>query len=81
MKTLPGVRDVSVVSNVPLTDLDIEVSFQIEGRAPYKPGEEAAADYTVAGSDYFRTMNIALLRGRVFTDHDTSEFASGPGRQ
>ena len=48
------------------------MSFQIEGRAPYKPGEEVSADYTVAGSDYFRTMNIALLRGRVFTDHDTA---------
>ena len=41
MKTLPGVRDVSVVSNVPLTDFDVELSFQIEGREPYKPGEEA----------------------------------------
>jgi len=71
MKTLPGVRDVSVVSNLPLTDRDIEVSFQVEGRAPYKPGEEAVADYTVASTDYFRTMNIAVLRGRVFTDHET----------
>ncbi|HEX6647888.1 MAG TPA: ABC transporter permease [Pyrinomonadaceae bacterium] len=72
MKALPGVRDASVVSNVPLTDQDIELSFQVEGRTPYKPGEEATADYTVAGGDYFRTMNIALLRGRVFTDQDTA---------
>jgi putative ABC transport system permease protein len=72
MKNVPGVRDVSVVSNLPLTDLDIELSFQIEGRAPYKPGEEAVADYTVTGTDYFRTMDIALLRGRIFTDHDTA---------
>ena len=72
MKAIPGVRDASVVSNVPLTDLDIELSFQIEGRAPYKPGEEISADYTVVGIDYFRTMNIALLRGRVLTDQDTA---------
>ncbi|HJS22858.1 MAG TPA: ABC transporter permease [Pyrinomonadaceae bacterium] len=72
MKTLPGVRDVSVVSNVPLTDFDEELSFQVEGREPYKPGEEAVADYTVAGADYFRTLNITLLRGRVFTDHDAA---------
>src|SRR5688572_134259 len=32
MKALPGVRDASIVSNVPLTDLDYELSFQIEGR-------------------------------------------------
>jgi putative ABC transport system permease protein len=71
MKTMPGVRDASVVSNVPLTDMDVEISFNIEGRPPYKPGEEAVADYTVAGNDYFRTMDITLLRGRVFTDSDT----------
>jgi len=32
MKLMPGVRDASVVSNVPLTDFDVEISFQIEGR-------------------------------------------------
>jgi putative ABC transport system permease protein len=73
MKSLPGVRDASVTSNVPMTDYDVELSFQVEGRAPYKPGEEATADYTVVGADYFRTMNIALLRGRVFTDQDTAD--------
>jgi len=30
------------------------------------------ADYTVAGGDYFRTMNIALRRGRVFNDSDAA---------
>jgi putative ABC transport system permease protein len=71
MKNIPGVRDASVVSNVPLTDFDVEVSFQIEGRPPYKPGEENVADYTVASSEYFRTMNIPLLRGRVFSDAES----------
>ena len=65
MKTLPGVRDVSVTSNVPLSDMDVELSFQIEGRPPFQPGHEATADYTAVGSDYFRTMNIAVRRGAV----------------
>jgi putative ABC transport system permease protein len=72
MKALPGVRDASVVTNVPLTDQDIELSFQVEGREPYKPGQEATADYTVVGADYFRTMNIAVQRGRVFASNDTA---------
>src|SRR5688572_6351599 len=71
-KALPGVRDASVVSNVPLTDFDIELSFQIEGRPPYKLGEENVSDYTIIGNDYFRTMNIALRRGRGFTSQDTA---------
>ncbi|HET6889977.1 MAG TPA: FtsX-like permease family protein, partial [Pyrinomonadaceae bacterium] len=71
MKAIPGVRDVSLVSNVPLSDLDDELSFNIAGRPPYRPGEELAADYTTASPNYFRTMNIALLRGRDFTEQDT----------
>jgi putative ABC transport system permease protein len=71
-KGVPGVRDVSVVSNIPWTDRDIELSFQVEGRAPYKPGEEAVADYNVVGADYFRTMDISVLRGRVFTAADNA---------
>ena len=71
MKSVPGVRDVSLVSNVPLTDFDVELSFNIEGRPPYKPGQELVADYTVASSDYFRSLSIPLVRGRVFTDADT----------
>jgi putative ABC transport system permease protein len=72
MKALPGVRDASIVSNVPFTDRDIELSFQVEGREPYKPGNEAVADYTVAGADYFRAMNITVQRGRVFASSDTA---------
>ena len=71
MKSVPGVREVSLVSNVPLSDLDDEISFNIAGRPPYRPGEELAADYTTASPNYFRTMNIALLRGRDFTEQDT----------
>jgi putative ABC transport system permease protein len=72
LKTVPGVRDVSVASNIPWIDRDIELSFQVEGRAPYKPGEEAVADYNVVGPDYFRTMDISVLRGRVFMDSDNA---------
>ncbi len=71
MKSVPGVRDVALTSNVPLTDFDIELSFNIEGRPPYKPGEELVADYTIASSDYFQAMSIPLQRGRVFTVNDT----------
>ena len=72
MKSLPGVRDAAAVSIVPLTDFDVELTFQIEGREPNKPGEEPVSDYTVTSNDYFRTMNIALQRGRVFTSQDTA---------
>lgn len=71
IKTIPGVSDVGLVSNVPLSDQDIELSFNIEGRPPYKPGQELTADYTIASRDYFQAMKMTLLRGRVFSDGDT----------
>jgi len=71
MKTVPGVRDVALTSNVPLTDFDVQLSFNIEGRPPYKPGEELVAEYTVVSSDYFRAMNIPLQRGRELSENDT----------
>jgi putative ABC transport system permease protein len=72
VRSVPGVTEASVVSNLPLSGGEIENSFQIEGRTPFAPGEAPTADYTIAGPDYFRTLNIPLLRGRAFTEHDTA---------
>lgn len=71
-KAIPGVRDASVVSNLPLSNNDFGLSFQVEGRPPARPGEDTSADYTTVGPEYFRTLNIGLLRGRTFTDQDTA---------
>ena len=71
-KSVPGVTHASVISNVPLSGNHIQITFKIDGREPFLPGEEPSADYTIAGPDYFRTLNIPLLRGREFTDQDTA---------
>jgi putative ABC transport system permease protein len=73
MRAVPGVREAGVVSNLPLSNLDYELSFRIEGRPPSRPGEEPSADYTVAGADYFSAMKMRLLRGRLFDDRDTPQ--------
>jgi predicted permease len=46
-------------------------SFQIEGRPPTDPEHEPSANYSLACPDYFRTMGIAVLKGREFTHQDT----------
>jgi predicted permease len=45
-------------------------SVDIEGFTP-QPGQEIQADQRAASADYFRTMEIPLLKGRFFTEHDT----------
>ena len=35
------------------------------------PGQVPDANYIVAGPDYLRTLQIRLLRGRTFSEHDT----------
>ncbi|MGC2388737.1 MAG: FtsX-like permease family protein, partial [Candidatus Acidiferrum sp.] len=37
------------------------------------PGQELQADFRVASTDYFRTMEIALRKGRFFTEDDTAD--------
>ncbi len=69
---LPGVMAEGVVSALPLTG---EVGWgiiHVEGYAP-PPGQELQADYRDASTDYFRTMEIPLRKGRFFTEDDTAD--------
>ena len=49
-------------------------SIGVEGFTP-QPGQELQVDLRAATTDYFRTMEIPLLKGRFFTDHDTAQDA------
>lgn len=44
----------------------------IEGRPVPRPGEAPGAIYRIATPDYFRAMQMRLLRGRDFSDRDTT---------
>ncbi len=60
---LPGVESVSVAGTAPLSGYSAMSSLEVEGR------ETTAAIHTVS-PDYFRTLRIPLLGGRVFTEQD-----------
>jgi putative ABC transport system permease protein len=67
---LPGVISASAVAQLPFGG-NASRGFQIEGRAPADPEHMPGANYSVACPDYFRTMGIAILKGREFTHRDT----------
>jgi putative ABC transport system permease protein len=72
VKALPGVRDVGMATALPPTEW-INPPFRIVG----KPGDPGAngqtAEYDEVSEDYFKTMGIRLLRGRVFTRADSEK--------
>jgi putative ABC transport system permease protein len=67
LRTLPGVQSVGLVENVPLNEGTSSDRYH---------SEESDADAgtllrrTFTAGDYFQTMSIDLLSGRVFTDDD-----------
>ncbi|HXV63008.1 MAG TPA: ABC transporter permease, partial [Vicinamibacteria bacterium] len=71
VRGLPGVESAAAVSSLPMhpVGIDFALPFTIEGRNPV-PGEEPRADIRAATEDYFETMKIPLLSGRLIDERD-----------
>jgi predicted permease len=69
-RALPGVKSAAVVSFLPLGGFSAPNSFNVEGRPQTPPEQSPTADSLMISPDYFRTMEIPLLRGREFTPSD-----------
>jgi putative ABC transport system permease protein len=70
---LPGVQSAAATSNPPLIKLsDNWMSFFLEGQ-PADPGRAPTAKYAIVSPDFFRTMEIPLRAGRVFSERDTGD--------
>jgi putative ABC transport system permease protein len=67
VQALPGVEAASFSSNAPLRGHSSKTVMDIEGRAEVK---EVAIGYHSVSPDYFKTVGVKLLRGRVFTTQD-----------
>jgi predicted permease len=68
---LPGIKSEGVVSALPLTGAVGWGGIQVEGYTP--PPGELQVDIRTASTDYFRTMGIPLIKGRFFSEYDTTE--------
>src|SRR5580765_4745438 len=81
LRSLPGVQTAAVTSRIPLEDGGWDTCFLIEGRPAPAPHERPSMDVQTAGPDYFRSMNIPVLRGRAFTEQDNREHVRGSSRE
>ena len=72
-KALPGVESASLAYSVPLGYYNDGSSVYVENQAP-QPADKRppGAGYNCVTPDYFSTMRMKILRGRAFTEGDTS---------
>jgi putative ABC transport system permease protein len=70
VRSLPGVKSVAVSNGLPFEGAN-HPAFIIEGR-PIPDKKPNGQRYTVS-PDYFQTMGIELIKGRVFTAEDTRD--------
>lgn len=70
VKAQPGVQSAAFVNYLPLGGSNSSDAYLIEGEPEPAPGQEHEGRYRVATPDYFRTMEISIVRGRAFTEQD-----------
>jgi len=71
-ESLPGVRSAAVTLTLPMTDMWLGAPVQLVGTPPLKLNERPIAVLQGITPAYFRTLAIALTRGREFTPHDNA---------
>src|SRR5262245_31214263 len=81
LRALPGVQTAEVTSRIPLEGGGSDTSFLIEGQPVPPPHERPSMNVQTAGIDYFRTLNIPVLKGRTFNEQDNREPVRGTPRE
>jgi len=70
VRGLPGVRAATIDNSFPLTGMTPGTDFDIAGKPSPARGAEPLTQVQLVGSDFFRTMQISLLKGRTFSDQE-----------
>jgi putative ABC transport system permease protein len=70
IRALPGVAGAASVFPLPLGGGDWVLHFDIQGRPASKPGEAHDAKVRYVSPDYFATLRIPCVKGRLFTAQD-----------
>lgn len=69
VRSLPGVGSAAVSTGLPLVDPGTESGILREGLAP-DPENFVLASFQIVSTDYFETLGIRLVNGRVFDERD-----------
>lgn len=77
IRVLPGVESTAAATGLPLGNNGWQTGFLVEGQPPPQRDQTPLLEACVVTPDYFRAMNIPVLRGRVFTDRDDQSHLAG----
>jgi predicted permease len=70
LRQLPGVDSVTLADLIPASGNNSNQTFVVDGYIPPKGAPMNLATPSHSIGDYFKTMGIHLLRGRMFTESD-----------
>jgi putative ABC transport system permease protein len=71
VQAVPGIQSAAFTEIVPLSQDDMDMGyFVVKENPPLAPGEHLAADYRDVTPNYFVTMGIPLINGRIFSQQD-----------
>ena len=69
----PGVKSVSLTNGLPMGGGGDFLAFFVEGKPVARTDRVPDAESRTVGPDYFRTLEIALRRGRLLTEQETQD--------
>src|SRR5678816_133319 len=72
VQALPGVAGAGTVNILPVNSGNT-TRFFIDGDPVPAPGKETEANIRTVSEDYFKTLGVPLLAGRMFDEHDTPD--------
>ncbi len=72
MRSIPGVEAVGAINTAPFTGLYPGTNVEVDG-LKLPEGQELHTGVGVTDANYFQTMQIPLLRGRLYTAQEATE--------
>ena len=72
VNALPGTASSSVSTGMAVSGANFVMDFNIVGKEIADPSRRPGAGFNMVSSGYFPTFGIRIIRGRAFTEADTS---------
>jgi putative ABC transport system permease protein len=67
-----GMQQTALAIPLPILDNAVSLPFAIPGNPPLAAGQSDTADFVSASPEYFRVMDMSLVRGRLFSSDDSA---------